>query len=196
MGWLSWFLAIALALFAGFRLYLAYARNRAREGALQLWIDLEKQGAFDEFPHPDKDTVLETFLIRDAINPLVFFANYASLSPRTAFEALPVQPTPSAVAFKQGLNAPLGYPRWFLAAYPDVVLWLANSDQRTMLRTIATVYGAEKASQLTQVHGIEKAMEMIERDLHDDDKRFKTPYLRRLVDLYRSGSNRSLECSL
>ena len=218
MGWVGWPLFLALILivdvidvdglhrFLGrlhrlveplrpFRLRIAYQRVCAHESAPLLWnYFFQLQGTDDEFP--DKNKLLENFFIPDAIDPLTFAANYAELLPFPV--PFPGRSTPSTATFQHGVNAPLGYPRWFLAAYPDVVLWIVkrfrDNEERTMAQLITAAIGRENFRRLVQTHGAENAAEMTLRELRDNDH-IKPAYLRRFVDLYRTQTNRYLECS-
>jgi len=144
---------------------------------------------------PNKDELLKSFFLADSINPLAFMANYFEVCGSWPSES-PAEvgaPTPSAVAFQKGLDAPTGYPRWFLAAYPDVALWVASRDDNTMLRVVAeALYGAEDAKGLIRSHGEERAGKLIDEKLRDLD----LSQLRRLVTIYRRDNRNRLECSI
>src|SRR5450756_2677007 len=67
------------------------------------------------------------FFIPDSIAPSVYLANVGSLMEQAAEES-GVQPTPSAAKMALSMQHPIGFPTWFLAAYPDVALWFTSQD--------------------------------------------------------------------
>ena len=67
-------------------------------------------------------------------------------------------------------NHPLGYSKWFMAAYPDVVKWFSNFEEGEIISTIGNP---------TQ-------------DYMDNHNNFKLPILRKIVDAYKVIN--SLEC--
>ena len=67
-------------------------------------------------------------------------------------------------------NQPLGYAKWFMAAYPDVVKWFSNLEEEKIVSIIGNP---------TQ-------------DYVDENDNFKLPILRKIVDAYKIINN--LEC--
>lgn len=67
-------------------------------------------------------------------------------------------------------NQPLGYSKWFMTAYPDVVKWLSDLEDKKIISIV----------------GIPTP------DYMDDHGNFKLPILRKIVDAYKIINN--LEC--
>lgn len=67
-------------------------------------------------------------------------------------------------------NQPLGYPRWFMTAYPDVIKWFSNLEEEKIISIIGNP---------TQ-------------EYMDEGNHFKLPILRKLVDDYKNFNK--LEC--
>ncbi len=151
-----------------------------------------KDGTFTN----EADTV-RGFLIPDAIHPPTFFANYAQLTPSPdELAGISVRPSPSIAVFQKGANAPLGYPRWFLAAYPDVVLWVAQQADEDATEILVTAFGMDRAMAMGRSLGPEEAMKHMQEEMNDDEGQLRPIYLRGFVDLFRKKTNRNLECSI
>ncbi len=157
------------------------------------WAQLIDGGTLDDVPNTNE--LLKTFFLPDSINPADFLANYVELSgspPATSPDEAG-KPTTSAAAFDKGVKAPPGYPRWFLAAYPDVVLWLSSQDEMAMLRISAeALYGAEGAKELIRIHGVERIGELMDEKFEE----FDLAQLRRLVTIFGGDTRKRLECAL
>ena len=139
--------------------------------------------------------LVRLFFLVDSINPTDFLANYVDVSGPVQVKAPaePGKPTRSAASFRQGDNAPAGYPRWFLAAYPDVVVWLAAKDQDSMLRISAeAMYGAEGATELIRIHGLQRITDLMDEKFEG----FDLPQLRRLIAGFRRDTRKRLECAI
>ncbi len=126
--------------------------------------------------------IVDSFLIPDNINPVSFKANYeilrhnsrklyqshASLANEPDFSKQGTQTIDELAKFG---NQPLGYSDWFIAAYPDVIIWFQDVKD-------------------------EKAMEIMgnpsEQNIFDEEHKIKGEYLRKIVDSYK----KRLECSL
>ncbi len=67
-------------------------------------------------------------------------------------------------------NQPLGYAKWFITAYPDVVKWFSNLDEERIISVIGNPTP----------------------DYMDNNHNFKLPILRKIVDAYKAINN--LEC--
>lgn len=67
-------------------------------------------------------------------------------------------------------NQPLGYSKWFMTAYPDVVQWFSDLEEGKIISIIGNP---------TQ-------------DYMDENDNFKLPILRKIVDAYKNINN--LEC--
>jgi len=126
--------------------------------------------------------IVDKFLIPDNISSFSFKGNYEILrhNSRKLYQAhalLVDEPdfskhgTKSIDELARFGNQPLGYRDWFIAAYPDVVLWFQDVKDK-------------------------KAMEIMgnpsEEDIFDEEHKIKGEYLRKIVDSYK----KKLECSL
>jgi len=67
-------------------------------------------------------------------------------------------------------NQPLGYSKWFITAYPDVVKWFSDLEEEKIVSVIGNPTP----------------------DYMDDYNNFKLPILRKIVDAYKTIKN--LEC--
>jgi|SRR3989344_5928620 len=68
-------------------------------------------------------------------------------------------------------NQPLGYSKWFMTAYPDVVKWFSNLEDEKIVSIIGNP----------------------SPDYMDKNSNFKLPTLRKIVEAYKIIDN--LECS-
>jgi len=165
-------------------------RRRPRKSVT--WRQLVNAGTLDEVI--DANELLRHFFLADSIDPTDFLANYVEVSGSLPVKA-PVEagkPTRSAIAFGQGLDAPPGYPRWFLAAYPDVALWLASQDETSMLRISAdALYGPEGARELIRLHGLKRITDLMDEKFEN----FDHSQLRRLVTGFCRDTRKRLECA-
>ena len=166
-------------------------RRRARKPVS--WRQLVNGGTLDEVLNANE--LIRTFFLADSINPRDFLANYVDVSPSLPVKppVEPGKPTRSAATFRKGVNAPPGYPRWFLAAYPDVVLWLAAQEQDSMLRISAeAMYAPEGARELIRIHGLKRIADLMDEKF----EHFEISQLRRLVIVYRRDTRKQLECAM
>ena len=67
-------------------------------------------------------------------------------------------------------NQPLGYAKWFMTAYPDVVKWFSDLEEGKII----SIIGNPTPNYM------------------DDHNNFKLPILRKIVDAYKTINN--LEC--
>ena len=81
------------------------------------------------------------------------------------------------------LGIPLGYPNWFVAAYPDVVAW-----------AIEAVDSSEQ--NILKAFGFVSVEEYEKYDRLDEERHFKHELLRKLVDFYIEYINSRLECAV
>lgn len=184
-------IGIALLAAAGLVCLVAVQlRRRARKPVT--WRQLVNAGTLEEAQNANE--LVRFFFLVDSINPTDFLANYVDVSGsvqvKTPVE--PARPTRSAASFRQGENAPAGYPRWFLAAYPDVVVWLGAKDQDSMLRISAeAMYGPEGAKELIRIHGLQRITDLMDEKFEG----FDLAQLRRLIAGFRKESRKRLECA-
>ena len=110
------------------------------------------------------------FFIPDSIAPSVYLANVDALMEQAAEES-GVQPTPSAAKMALSMQHPIGFPTWFLAAYPDIALWFTSQDGPDRKAIDAEVTRRSTASGAAANH------------LVDENGFFSHPVLRTLIDL-------------
>ena len=67
-------------------------------------------------------------------------------------------------------NQPLGYSKWFMTAYPDVIKWFSGLEEEKIISIIGNLTS----------------------DYMDDHDKFRLPILRKIVDAYKIINN--LEC--
>jgi len=134
---------------------------------------------------PKLRNVITVFFKPDIIDKYVFFANYVMLS--DPIESLmhdsvlgnkyhlsnDYHPSSSIIYFKALFRRPLGFPRWFIAGYPDIVLWTQNN-----LSTIESDPWFKK----------------VNNELDDSFSALPVSYLRTLIDFYKTRVNKQLEC--
>jgi len=168
-------------------------RLRRRPGKPVTWSEVFDTITRDEIANANE--LLSTFLLPDSIRPSDFLANYVEVSGSTPEKPLDAnrKPTVSAANFAKGANVPLGYPRWFIAAYPDVVMWLSSQDETGILRISAeALYGVEGAKELIRIHGFKRIGELIEEKFEEFDQ----AQLRRLATGYCRDTRKRLECAM
>jgi hypothetical protein len=182
---------IAGGLFGG--LCIVVIRFRRRGMRPVTWAHIINGGMMDEVLNANE--LMRVFFVADSIDPADFLANYVevcgSLPAKPPVE--PGKPTRSAATFEKGANVPPGYPRWFLAAYPDVVLWLSSQDENAMLRIAAeALYGTVGARELIRIHGIKRIKELMDEKF----EAFDISQLRRLVTGFGEDTRKRLECAM
>jgi len=158
-------------------LFSVFSKSSRRNPEWQRFID----GAPDGQTKQILTYIVDTFLIPDSINPVSFKANYEILrhNSRELYQShasLVNEPdfskhgTKTIDELAKFGNQPLGYRDWFIAAYPDVIMWFQDLKD-------------------------EEAMEIMgnpaEEDVFDEEHKIKVEFLRKIVDSY----NKKLECA-
>lgn len=134
--------------------------------------------------------IVTSFFIPDNINPSKFRANSIELIRSPLIDQLleaddTAERTQSVQRLLDVGNRPIGYPEWFLAGYPDVVIWAAN-----MFSPIRVSRNEIDENLFRRVFGsIRNKNEML-----DGDGFIKHRYLRELIKAYRENTRRNLEC--
>ena len=130
------------------------------------------------------EVVVKEFFTQDNIDPKKFFANYKIISngSRKIYQSsahltdepdLSVFGTKTIDSICSPLDWPLGYERWFISAYPDVVVWITHVADETEKPELSFP-------------------EITEYSITENGKiDFKT--LRLLIDKYKK--NNTLECA-
>jgi len=145
--------------------------------------------------------IIETFLMPDKINPLSFSYNceallrqgMPSLRDIADSEKNP-QPTPSVSRFIAVMDRPVGMPLWFIAAYPDILLWYDNQVGECMKahrpdRDSLTVFSAKLLGLDLTDPNLEKKL----GDSTDKEGKLRPNILRNLVQSYKDKIGRELE---
>lgn len=159
-------------------LFSIFSKTTKRDSEWQRFID----GAPDGKTKQILTYIVDNFFIPDKINSLSFKANYEILRHNSkelyqSHASLVDEPdfsehgTKTIDELAKLGNQPLGYRDWFIAAYPDVIMWFQDVKD-------------------------EEAMEIMgnpsEEDVFDEERKIKGEYLRKIVDSYK----KKLECSL
>jgi hypothetical protein len=117
---------------------------------------------------------IKAFLSQDNVDLVKFMANYEIMKNGSvevyrasirlhSEEDLSGHMTPSIEKVASPIDRPLGYPNWFVAAYPDIVLWASELEDDELLSILGDVS---------------------EENAFDKDHRFKRECLRKVVDAY------------
>lgn len=137
-------------------------------------------GEWSEFVHSNDDLkkIALKFFLPDEIRFTNFIGNYTALKNESdeiiSYQGNKLIPntTSSIKKLLSPLDRPIGYPQWFVASYPDVVVWIANlseSEQENLLGNLS------------------------ENDF-DHERMIKPNFLRHLVEIYRYRTKKKLEC--
>jgi len=124
---------------------------------------------------------IKKFLEQDAINMTKFLANSEIIKNETKeiYQAtarlhnqndISDNATETIHWMASIYNQPLGYAKWFMTAYPDVVKWFSDLEEEKIISMIGNPTA----------------------DYMDEHDNFKLPILRRIVDAYKNTNN--LEC--
>ena len=153
-----------------------------------------------------KDTkeIIETLFIPDRINPLIFSYNCAALLRQGMPSLIEIagleksyEPTPSLSRFIAVHDRPVGMPFWFIAAYPDVLLWFDNQVGEYMKahrpdRDDLTAFSAK----LFGLDPTDPKLEKKLRDSMDEEGKFRPNILRNLVQSYKDKTGGELETAI
>jgi len=146
--------------------------------------------------------VIEDFIIPDKINPLAFSDNYETLlrgGMPSAREFLGLEtghkPTASLSQFARMIDRPVGMPLWFIATYPDVLLWYDNTVaeymKTHMLREDSLTLFSAKLCGIDVL-----SPNLKEEDLVDSEGKIRPNILRNLVESYKDKAGKELETAI
>lgn len=174
-------LALAIPLgVAGYRVGSVSPYGRFKIWKSDGWdtlLDLDSEGIFVE--------IVNSFLRPDNVDPIKFKANYEILKHKSR----ELYKSYSSLRNEQDLSEkgtatidklasigsqPLGYERWFISAYPDVVNWFQNVKDTKILE----MFGNPN-----------------ENEVLNEDKKIKNEYLRKIVAAFIDSGNK-LETSM
>jgi hypothetical protein len=146
--------------------------------------------------------IINDFIITDKVNPLSFSSNYEALlggGIPSARELLGTErdnkQTSSLSHFISVVNRPLAFPLWFVAAYPDVLLWFENTGERYI-----ETHGQDEDG-LTAFHKRvfrigAVAPNLKEEDLIDNKGYIRPDILKSLVQSYKDETGKELETAV
>lgn len=149
--------------------------------------------------------IVEAFFVPDKIDPLRFWYNCEALPlcgmTSAAIELLGIEksrePTPSLSQFTEVLDRPSFVPLWFIAAYPDVLLWHKNK-----LREYKNVHGWDEdglAALNAKLFGLDLTEQNLEKKLDnfiDSEGNPRPNTLRNLLQSYKEETGRELETAV
>ena len=135
---------------------------------------------------PDDGTVdawriaVTDFLIPDKINYKKFSLNW-----EVVFRGMTTNGcSPSAKRFQFAAQTPLGYPKWFLAGYPDVAAWFTSIADMSV----------DDAEKVQQWYVQTLKLEPNESFVEGHPPYIKPKHLRTMIQAYQQQTNRKLEC--
>lgn len=138
----------------------------------------------DETPEKiEASQMVNDFFIPDQINIRKFTANYQIIGHGSRelykmdaklfeYPDYSKYGTPSIDIFAFSIDRPIGYDKWFIAGYPDVVDWFRNMPEEEIPIIFGTSLG---------------------EDCLNGRHKFKFEYLRKMVNAFKNKGNR-LEC--
>jgi hypothetical protein len=167
-------------------------RPLGKEGLSLLSIDSMKEA----------NEIIDAFFVPDKIYPLRFLNNFEALGLQGASPSERVflglkesdETTHSLSQYTAVMDRPSGMPLWFIAAYPDVLLWHENQ----VAEYIETRGPDEDslAAFSTEWLGFDPTDPNLEeklRDSVDKEGKFRPSALRNLVQSYKDKTSRELE---
>jgi len=110
--------------------------------AVKLWKDILGKNGIDVGPDEIIDKIINELFIIDKIDPKAFLSNYSFLlnggmgNIRDLFGVQNTQlsePSASIREFNSPIKRARAFPLWFIAAYPDVMLWF-HKWQRNFIK--------------------------------------------------------------
>jgi hypothetical protein len=166
----------------------------------KIWEDLLGKESLAIAPEEVKE-IIDTLFIPDKIHPETFIANYKALS--HDFSATEIllgiekknQPTPSLSHFTHVANRPPAFPLWFIAAYPDVLLWFDNKGKE-YIETHGRDYDGQ-GMLLLNLLGIDPTTPNLEEsDILDGEGKSRPNILKNLVKSYKDATGKELETAV
>jgi len=148
--------------------------------------------------------IIDAFFLPDKINPLTFWGNCEALlrGGHPSLEDLldgkkSCQSTPSLSRFTWIADRPVGMPLWFIAAYPDVLLWYDNQvgdymkahrpDEDSLAAFSADLFGLDPTDP-----DLEERLD----SFVDKEGKFRPNILRKLVESYKDKIGKVLETAV
>jgi len=169
----------------------------------KMWEDLFNSSEAEGLSIASKGDVEQIIdiLIADKIDPQAFLPNLEAL----LREGLPSindffgigekkkhKPTESVSHFTSIVNRPLGIPLWFLAAYPDVMIWLDEQEEKYMKSHNRDYNGwGVKMAKLFGMNIEDGSLN--ENQIMDSKGKTRPKYLKNLVQSYKDSTEKALE---
>lgn len=107
----------------------------SKYGAIySVWFDLIETENISEIAEETVDQVIENLFIAYNIEPVHFILNYKTLLIHAGVEikieeGKLLNPSPSLIEFTKSMKSPEYIPIWFIAAYPEVVIWYKDKQE-------------------------------------------------------------------
>jgi len=180
----------------------------------KLWENIfNKEGnKLLESTKEDVEQIIDLFVV-DKIDPQVFLSNLETLlrvdnpsfnflgnlsetrriykAAKSASRSILHPPkTRSRASFWSRINRPLGIPLWFLATYPDVMVWLDEQQEKYYHNT-------DDESAELKLFGIKKAVPNENmKDFENSKGKIRSKYLRNLVQSYKEATGKEPEIAI
>jgi tetratricopeptide (TPR) repeat protein len=152
------------------------------EQQMEEWLSIFNNDRFKEILGEvnNPQYIITSFLLPDGINIDVFKANLLFLE----IGMLPLyqgeyEPSESILKYESILIRPVGYPEWFIAAYPDTIDWV---DEKV----------TEDKSNLSKI--TQKDFHFLQNESNFINGKFSFEILRNILDYYKN-ANMCFECS-
>lgn len=153
----------------------------------------------------EANEIIDKFFVADKINPVSFWGNLIALFR----DSLPIlqridfglkqsdETTKSISQFTAVLDRPSFAPSWFIAAYPDVLVW--HRDQLREYRTTNRCDEGGLAELNAKLFGLDlsdPALDQKPNDFVDNEGKARPNILRNLVQSYKDRISRKLETAV
>jgi len=160
---------------------------------------MRKEGGSLESTKEDTEQIIDLF-IADKVDPHVFLSNLevllridtpyfkeANKSAKPASHSILNPPkTRGGIPFWSFINKPPAIPLWFLAAYPDVVVWWDEQQEKHYRNPDHGV------TEFIKLFGIKEDTE----DFKSDKGKARPKYLKNLVESYKAATGKGPETTI
>jgi len=169
--------------------------------AIKIWKDILGKNGIDIGPDKIIEKIINELFIIDKIDPKVFLSNYSFLLTGGMGNTLDLfgvqhnqlsEPSASIREFDSPIERAKAFPLWFIAAYPDVMLWF-QKWQRNFLKLHNRDYNL-LAFESAKLFGINTQNENInEENIIDKDGKYLPGCLKELVMSHKTKVGDNLE---
>jgi hypothetical protein len=172
----------------------------------KIWEDLFNSSEAEGLSIASKEDVEQIIgiLIADKIDPQAFLSNLETLllggmpSINDFFEVREKKehkPTESVSHFTFIENRPPGMPLWFLAAYPDIMVWLTKQEKKYIKSHNRDYDGW--GVKMSKLFGIKiEDGQLNENQIMDSKGKTRPKYLKNLVQSYKDVTEKALETAV